>query len=143
MAESPNPETPFEDPFESKVVRDPFVDDHFSGRNNNYGGNQNTNSNAGSSWSENLPDSTAVLVFGILSIIGSFCYGIVGLILGIIAVALAGRPERLYKQNPTKYSSSSYSNLKAGRVCGIVGICLSAVIVLAMLGLFMAAVGNF
>lgn len=133
MAESPKNETPFEDPFESKVVRDPFVDDHFGGHSqptNNY----NTNT----TWSENLPDSTAVLVLGILSIIGSFCYGIVGLILGIIAVALAGRPERLYRQNPTKYSNSSYGNLKAGRVCGIIGICISALFVLGMLLFFVA-----
>jgi hypothetical protein len=142
MADSPKHETPFEDPFESKVVRDPFVEDHFGG-NNNYQQTQSSNYNASSSWSENLPDSTAVLVLGILSILGSFCYGIVGLILGIIAIALAGRPERLYKQNPTKYSTSSYSNLKAGRVCGIVGLCISAVVILAMLGLFMVAVGDF
>ncbi|HHG85468.1 MAG TPA: DUF4190 domain-containing protein, partial [Bacteroidetes bacterium] len=29
-----------------------------------------------------MPDATAVLVLGILSILGAFCYGIVGLILG-------------------------------------------------------------
>ena len=62
----PKNETPFEDPFQSHVVKDPFVDDHFGGistPSNNSGGN--------TVWSENLPDSTAILVLGILAIIGS------------------------------------------------------------------------
>jgi hypothetical protein len=129
MAEGPKFETPFEDPFESQATHDPFVDDHFGNKSQSgqYGGN------AGANWTETLPDSTAVLVLGILAIIGSFCYGLVGLILGIIAVAIAGRPERLYRQNPTKYSQSSYSNLKAGKVCGIIGICISGVFILVLL----------
>jgi hypothetical protein len=134
MAESPKNETPFEDPFESHVVKDPFVDDYFSG--NNAPVNQSGNSTV---WSENLPDSTAILVLGILAIIGSFCYGIVGLILGIIGVALAGRPERLYRQNPTRYSQASYSNLKAGKVCAIIGICISALFILGLLAVFATA----
>ena len=131
MAEDSKFETPFEDPFENQVVSDPFIDDHF-------GSNPGTKSNVGggaaqSNWSDTLPDSTAVLVLGILSIIGSFCYGIVGLILGIIAIAMAARPERLYKQNPDKYSPSSISNLKAGKVCGIIGTSLSGLILVVML----------
>jgi M penetrans paralogue family 26 len=137
MAEDPKSESPFEDPFENQVVKDPFVEEHFGGQSGgNYGGNYggNAGNQPGAAWSETLPDSTAVLVLGILAIIGSFCYGIVGLILGIIGVAIAGRPEKLYRQNPTKYSQSSYGNLKAGRVCAIVGICLSAVFILALFG---------
>jgi M penetrans paralogue family 26 len=137
MAEDSKFESPFEDPFENQVVADPFIDDHF-------GSNPGMKADAGSgtsqgNWSDALPDSTAVLVLGILSIIGSFCYGIVGLILGIIALAMASRPERLYKQNPDKYSPSSISNLKAGKVCGIIGTALSGVIILIMLIVFAAA----
>lgn len=40
---------------------------------------------------KDLPNSTAVLVLGILSLVFCWCYGIVGLILGIIAVALSER----------------------------------------------------
>ena len=35
---------------------------------------------------QQLPNATAVLVLGIISIVGCFCYGIIGLILGIIAL---------------------------------------------------------
>lgn len=136
MAEDPKFESPFEDPFENQVVQDPFVDDHFGNKGQSAGGFGSNSNPAGAAWSETLPDSTAVLVLGILSIIGSFCYGIVGLILGIIAVALSTRPERLYRQNPTRYSQSSYSNLKAGKVCGIIGLCISGLLVLAMVAFF-------
>lgn len=40
-----------------------------------------------------LPNSTLVLVLGILSLIFCWCYGFVGLILGIIAVVLSGSPD--------------------------------------------------
>lgn len=73
-----------------------------------------------------LPNSTAVLVLGIISIVGCFCYGIIGLILGIIALVLAGKAGALYAQNPTAYSEASFKNMKAGKICAIVGLCLSA-----------------
>lgn len=73
-----------------------------------------------------LPNSTAVLVLGILSIVLCFCYGIIGLILGIIALSLAGKDMRLYNANPQAYTQSSYNNLKAGRVCAIIGTVLSS-----------------
>lgn len=73
-----------------------------------------------------LPNSTAVLVLGIISIVGCFCYGIIGLVLGIIALVLAGKDTTLYQQNPGLYTEASFKNMKAGKVCAIVGLCLSA-----------------
>jgi M penetrans paralogue family 26 len=72
-----------------------------------------------------LPNATAVLVLGIISIVGCFCYGIVGTVLGIIALALASSANTLYQQNPEVYLESSFKNMKAGKVCAIVGLCLS------------------
>jgi hypothetical protein len=73
-----------------------------------------------------LPNSTAVLVMGIISIVGCFCYGIVGLVLGIIALVLAAKDTSLYQQNPGMFSEVSYKNMKAGKVCAIIGLSLSA-----------------
>ncbi|MCD6013402.1 MAG: rane protein [Flavipsychrobacter sp.] len=90
---------------------------------------------------QNLPNATAVLVLGIISIVGCFCYGIVGLVCGIIAIVLAKKDNRLYMVNPSMYKPSSYSNLKAGRICAIIGVVVSAltilfyVIVIAMVGM--------
>ncbi|OFY87960.1 MAG: hypothetical protein A3F72_09315 [Bacteroidetes bacterium RIFCSPLOWO2_12_FULL_35_15] len=92
-----------------------------------------------------MPNATAVLVLGIISIVGCFCYGIIGLILGIIAIVLAGKAAKLYQANPEMYSESSFKNMKAGKICAIIGLCLSAVyfiiiiIYIAILGTVLTA----
>jgi hypothetical protein len=64
-----------------------------------------------------LPNGTAVLVLGILSIVVCF-------ICGIIALVLSNKDMALYRANPGQYSVSSYNNIKAGRICAIIGIAL-------------------
>ena len=94
-----------------------------------------------------LPNATAVLVLGIISIVGCFCYGIVGLGCGIIALILSAKDKRLYKENPEKWSN--YANLNAGRVCAIIGTILSGlyllylIIVLVFYGAAIAILGEF
>ena len=73
-----------------------------------------------------VPNSAAVLVLGILSIVLCVCAGIVGLICGIIALVLASKAMTLYNENPANYTAASYNNLKAGKVCAIIGTILSA-----------------
>lgn len=73
-----------------------------------------------------LPNATAVLVLGIISIVGAFCYG-VGIILGIIGLVLANKDKKMLDANPDVYSQGSVSNLKAGRICSIVGIVVGVV----------------
>src|SRR5580692_7792734 len=81
---------------------------------------------------QNLPNATAVLVLGIISIVGCFCYGIPGLACGIIALVLANKDMVRYNSSPSAFSSASYNNLKAGKVCAIIGTALA--------GLFLAYV---
>lgn len=90
---------------------------------------------------QSVPNSTAVLVLGIISIVGCFCYGIVGLILGIIALALASKGKRDYEQNPGAYTQASYNNLKAGRVCAIIGTSLSALYIITVI-IYLIAFGT-
>lgn len=71
-----------------------------------------------------LPNATATLVLGILSIVFCWCYGIVGTTLGIIALAISAKSVKLYNDNPAAYDG--YGNLKAGRIMSIIGISLSA-----------------
>jgi len=77
-----------------------------------------------------LPNSNAVLVLGILSILGCWCYGIIGLTLGIIALVLAKNSERLYIQEPGKYSELSFNNINAGKICAIIGTTLSGLMII-------------
>lgn len=87
-----------------------------------------------------LPNSTTVLVLGILSITLCFCYGIPGLVLGIIAIVLANKSNKLYLKNPTNYSESSLNNLKAGKTCAIIGLSLSSLFVICIL-IYVSLVG--
>jgi hypothetical protein len=93
-----------------------------------------------------LPNATTVLVLGIISIIGCFCYGIVGLVCGIIAVVLAKKDMALYKANPEGYTPGSASNLKGGRICAIIGLSLSAlylcVVIIAIATIGFAALSD-
>jgi hypothetical protein len=93
-------------------------------------GQQNPNSPIQPS---NLPNATAALVLGIISIVGAFCYGIVGVICGIIGLVLANKDRKLYKATPELYNSSSYSSSNAGRTCSIIGLILGGIFMLLMI----------
>jgi tetrahydromethanopterin S-methyltransferase subunit B len=87
-----------------------------------------------------VPNSTAVLVLGILSIVGCWCYGIVGLVLGIIALVLSSKDEKLLKLNQGMYTEGSVKNLKAGKICSIIGTSLSGLFVLILI-IYFAIIG--
>jgi M penetrans paralogue family 26 len=76
-----------------------------------------------------LPDATAVLVLGILSIPACSCYGIGGAVLSIIALVFYSKSIKLYNLQPNKYTTSSYNNLKAGRICAILGLIFSCLVI--------------
>lgn len=91
-----------------------------------------------------LPNSTGVLVLGILSIVFCFCYGLFGIIFGVISLVLANKDNKLYMLSPANYTESSYKNMKAGKICAIVGLSLSSVyilIVIVYLAIFGVAIG--
>lgn len=67
-----------------------------------------------------LPNATATLVLGILSIVVCF-------ICGIVALVISNKDIALYRANPELYSAASYNNIKAGRVCAIIGIALQVI----------------
>jgi hypothetical protein len=74
-----------------------------------------------------LPNATAVLVLGIASIPMCCCINVVSLAMAIIAIVLYNKDKALYLSNPTAYTESSYSNLKAGNICAIIGLILSVI----------------
>ena len=79
-----------------------------------------------------LPNATVILVLGILSIVFCCCYGILGIILGIIALVLASSSGKLYNADPGRYTQSSYSNMNAGKICAIIGLIISIAFVIYM-----------
>ncbi|PLW94550.1 MAG: hypothetical protein C0592_02450 [Marinilabiliales bacterium] len=65
-----------------------------------------------------------------LSIVFSFCYGIIGIILGIVGLVLANKATEMHEMNPGMYSQSSLSNAKAGKITSIIGLVLGALVIL-------------
>lgn len=74
---------------------------------------------------QKLPNATLILVFGILSIVTCCCWGVVGLIFGIIAIVMAKKATALYMENPEQYSG--FSNVKTGKILSYIGIALSVI----------------
>jgi hypothetical protein len=87
-----------------------------------------------------LPNATATLVLGIISIV--IC-GAVGLVTGIISLHLSSKDLRLYEVNPENYTASSISNIHTGRTCAIIGTILSSVVFLFLLLYFLFIFGMF
>jgi len=86
-----------------------------------------------------LPNGTATLVLGILSIVVCF-------ICGIIALAISNKDLNMYRANPELYSVSSYNNIKAGRICAIIGICLQVLgllVYIAFIAFFITNMDKF
>jgi len=88
---------------------------------------------------QKLPNSTLILVFGILSIVTCCCYGVLGLIFGVIAIVMAKKATALYLENPEIYSG--FQNVKTGKILSIIGIVLSAITLLVNI-YFLVSVGQ-
>lgn len=82
---------------------------------------------------QELPNATLILVFGILSIVGCCCYGVVGVIFGIITLVMANKAMEIYNANPEMYMG--YQNVKIGRTLAIIGLVLSALFLLACISM--------
>ena len=76
---------------------------------------------------KDLPNATASLVLGIISIVGIFSYGFVGIVCGIIGLVLSNKDIKLYKTYPEIYSSTSFKTSNSGRICSIIGLIISAI----------------
>jgi len=83
---------------------------------------------------QKLPNSTLILVFGIVSIVTCCCYGIIGLVFGIIAIVLAKKATTVYLENPEQYTG--YSNVKTGKILAIIGIILNLIYLIYIIWIF-------
>lgn len=86
-----------------------------------------------------LKNATATLVLGIISIATCWCYGVIGITLGIIAMAISNKPWQEYKQNPSMYTDGQ--NMRAGRICALIGLILSGLYILFIIG-YLIVVGS-
>lgn len=80
-----------------------------------------------------LPNASAVLVLGILSIVTS-CF-MIGLVLGIVGLIISAEPNRMYRQSPDLWLG--YGNLNAGRIMCIIGVIIGGLLILYMISMFL------
>lgn len=96
----------------------------------------NSNNNGGfTGQQQSIPNANAVLVLGILSIVGCFLAGLPGLVCGIIALVLFKKVKATFLSNKPLYENS-YKNANAGFICAIIGTILSALYFLYFLFVF-------
>ncbi|TNE53380.1 MAG: hypothetical protein EP338_12665 [Bacteroidetes bacterium] len=91
-----------------------------------------------------LPNATATLVLGIISLATFWLYGVIGIICGIIALALHPRDKRLYQEDPAAYQQS-YKTARAGYICGLIGLIISVlflIFVIAFVFIFVQTMNN-
>ena len=100
-------------------------------QNRDYLSESNVNTN-----SAQLPNATATLVLGILSIVVCF-------ICGIVALIISNKDLALYKANPELYNQGSYNNIKAGRTCAIIGIVLQVLGIILYIAFIAFIISNF
>jgi M penetrans paralogue family 26 len=72
-----------------------------------------------------LPNATLTIIFGLLSIMTCFLFGIVGLIFGIVTLVVSKKDLALLKENPKLYSNGS--TIIMGRVLAVIGITISTI----------------
>ena len=90
-----------------------------------------------------IPQSQGILILGIFSLVTTFCCGGIGfggVILGIIAVVMSTKATQEYQKNPAPYTESSFKNVNAGRICGIIGICVNGLMIVVGI-IYLVAVG--
>ncbi len=104
--------------------------------------NQETVQNSSQSVQMQLPNSTGVLVMGIISIVCFCCLaaGLVGITLGVLALVLGNKALKEYAATPEKYTEKSFKNAKAGRVCGIIGLSIGGLWLIGIL-IYLSIVG--
>lgn len=69
---------------------------------------------------QKLPNVTIVIVLSILGFLCCCIAGIPGILFGGIALILALKDEKLYKENPEEYSN--YSQLKTAKILAIIAL---------------------
>jgi sulfite exporter TauE/SafE len=79
---------------------------------------------------QKLPNATAVLIMGILSLLMCFCY-CTGFIFGIVGLVLAKSDMKKYRENPDAYTN--FQALNIGRILSIIGLILNLLVIVIMI----------
>lgn len=88
----------------------------------------------------NLKNDTKIQLLGIFSIILG---GIgIGIVLGVIAIFLSKKTLREYHRSPKRYHDTSYGRVTVGRICAIIGIVCSFMMIFFVGMIILYAMGH-
>jgi hypothetical protein len=98
-----------------------------------------------------LPADPSALILGIISVVivfPGFCCGlfpVISIVLGIVGIISANKSLKEYDVEPSTYNHNSRKNVFAGKVLSIIGLSLSTLYVILVLGaiLFFAGKPNY
>jgi len=80
---------------------------------------------------QKLPYAQSSLVYGIISIITACCcFGLPGLIFGIIGLNHSKKAMEIYENDPSQYFGSGNAN--TGKITSIIGIVIGAIAILQL-----------
>jgi uncharacterized membrane protein HdeD (DUF308 family) len=85
---------------------------------------------------QKVPNSGLVLGFGISSIVLVCCCGMLGLVLGIIAIVMGSNSKKEVLSKIELYDTRSFSNLKTGITCAIIGVVLNVLSIIVSLVIY-------
>lgn len=77
------------------------------------------------------PGATTSQICGIIGII--LFFNVIGIILNIIAIVNGAKAMAEFNNYPGRYTESSFRKAKAGRTCGIVGLCFFGGLILIII----------
>ena len=84
---------------------------------------------------EKLPHSQSALILGISSIVTACCcWGVIGVIVGIIGLTESNKAIAIHNQNPNDFDG--INNAQTGRTTSIIGIIIGAISMLWMIYMF-------
>lgn len=86
-------------------------------------------------YKEKLPHAQTALILGIVSIVTACCcWGIVGIIIGIIGLFNANKAIAIHNENPEQYDG--INNAQTGKTTSIIGIVIGVLSMLWVIYLF-------
>lgn len=98
------------------------------------GGYQPINHGAGFGMPTDAPGAGTAQVCGIIGLI--LFFNIIGIVCNIIAIVKGSSAMSDYRNYPGRYSEASFRKAKAGKTCGIIGLCLIPLAILVAVVIF-------
>lgn len=88
---------------------------------------------------QKLPNTGAIIGLSIASILLCWCYGVLGLLLSIVALVLASKATKAYHAEPEIYTD--FGALKTGKILAIIGIVLNILFLLFIVWFIVSVIG--